>query len=243
MREAALELSGAGFDFIDINMGCPMPKITSNGEGAALMRDVKLAGRVIGAAVSGASVPVTVKLRSGWSRENINAAELARVAEAEGATAITVHARTRDQMYSGKADWVVIERVKAAVNIPVIGNGDVRSAADAVRMIQETGCDMAMVGRAACGNPWLFSDIKRALDGMPAPPELTTRIKINMALRHLDMAVSYKGARTAVNEMRKHIACYLSGLRGCAAVRDAVNRLETVDDIKKTLLDYADGLG
>jgi len=242
MREAANQLSGIGFQFIDINMGCPMPKITSNGEGAALMCDLQSAASVIRAAVSGASVPVTVKTRSGWTADKINAVELARVAEAEGAAAITIHARTRDQMYSGKADWSVIARVKHAVKIPVIGNGDVRSAEDAVRMIRETGCDMVMVARAACGNPWIFRDIRQALSGAPAYNTVSPHEKIHMALRHLDMAISHKGERTAVREMRKHIAYYIAGFRGSAAMRAEVNRLETAAALREALLAYADTL-
>ena len=242
MREAAHELSGAGFPFIDINMGCPMPKITSNGEGAALMRDLKSAASIIRATVLGASVPVTIKARSGWSGDRINAVELARVAEAEGAAAIAIHARTRDQMYAGQADWSVIARVKNAVKIPVIGNGDARSAEDAVRMIKETGCDMVMVARAACGNPWIFRDIQRALSGAPERCAVSPREKIHVALRHLDMAISHKGERTAVREMRKHIAHYIAGLRGSAAMRGAVNRLETAAALREALLAYADTL-
>jgi tRNA-dihydrouridine synthase B len=219
-----------------------MPKITSNGEGAALMLDLKSAGAIIRATVLGSSVPVTVKMRSGWSQDKINAADLARVAEAEGAAAVAVHARTRDQMYSGRADRSVIARVKNAICIPVIGNGDVRSAEDAVGMINETGCDMVMIGRAACGNPWIFSEVKRALDGAPARREVSPHEKIDMALRHLDMAVSYKGERTAVKEMRRHMAAYIAGFRGCAAMKDEVNRLEKAAEIKKALLGYADVL-
>ena len=240
MREAARELSGTGFQFIDINMGCPMPKITSNGEGAALMLDLNSAAAVVRATVSGSSVPVTIKTRSGWAGDKVNAVELARIAEAEGAAAITIHARTRDQMYSGQADWSVIARVKNAVKIPVIGNGDVRSAEDAAGMIKETGCDMVMVARAACGNPWIFRDIKQALSGAPAHSAVTPREKINMALRHLDMAISHKGERTAVREMRKHLAYYIAGFHGSAAMRGTVNRLETAAALKEALLEYVD---
>jgi nifR3 family TIM-barrel protein len=242
MREAAQQLSGMGFQFIDINMGCPMPKITSNGEGAALMLDLKSAGSIIRATVLGSSVPVTIKTRSGWAGDKINAVELALMAEAEGAAAIAVHARTRDQMYSGKADWSVITRVKNAVKIPVIGNGDVRSAEDAVGMIKETGCDMVMVARAACGNPWIFRDIKQALNGLSTHCAVSPREKINMALRHLDMALLHKSERTAVREMRKHLASYIAGFCGSAAMRDRINRLETAAALKEALLEYADML-
>lgn len=235
--EAASSLQNAGFQFIDINMGCPTHKIVSNGDGSALMRDPALCGRIVRAAVDATTLPVTVKLRAGWDEESINAPEIARICEDNGACAITVHGRTRGQFYSGQADWDVIRRVKQAVAVPVIGNGDVRCGADALRMMRETGCDGVCVGRAAQGNPWIFREIRAAMLGEPyCAPDM--RERVNMALRHIDAMLPIRGERGTVLEMRKHIAWYLSGERGCARLRGKINEMQTLGHVRTALNEY-----
>ena len=239
--EAARRLSDAGFQFIDINMGCPMAKIVKNGEGSALMRTPSLAAAVIRAAVHGASIPVSVKIRLGWDARSVNAVAIARIAEGEGAQAITVHARTREQMYAGRADWAIIAQVKQAVDIPVFGNGDITSGTDALRMIQETRCDGVMVGRAAQGNPWLFREIACAMRGEDALSP-TARERIELALRHLDMEIELAGERAAVRAMRKQVGWYLHGLRGCVRVREQINRMENAQAVRDGLWRYLEEL-
>ncbi len=237
MAEAARRLSGQGFSFVDINMGCPAPKIVSGGEGSALMKEPLTAGRVIGAVVKAAGLPVTVKIRSGWDKEHINAPELAHIAEGEGASAITVHARTRDQFYSGRADRRVIAEVVRAVNIPVIGNGDVASFRDAAAMREETLCHGVAVGRAARGNPWVFREIACGMLGEGyVPPTIAERL--TMALRHLDMLAALHGEERAVREMRGHIAAYAQGARGCARLRASVMTLHRVDEVRTALQEF-----
>lgn len=237
MAEAARRLSGQGFSFVDINMGCPAPKIVSGGEGSALMREPLLAGRVIGAVVKAAGLPVTVKIRSGWDREHINAPELAHIAEGEGASAVTVHARTRDQFYSGRADRSVIAAVVRAVHIPVIGNGDVACFRDAEAMRAETGCHGVAVGRAARGNPWIFREIACGLRGEAyVAPSIQERLE--MAMRHLDMLAALHGEERAVREMRGHVAAYAQGARGCARLRAKVMTLRRVDEVRSALQEF-----
>jgi tRNA-dihydrouridine synthase B len=223
MAFAAKTLDGRENALLDINMGCPVPKIVKNGEGSALLREPELAGRVVEAVVSATQKPVTVKLRIGWDAARVNAAEVAKILEAAGAAAVAVHGRTREQYYSGRADWNEIRRVKEAVGIPVIGNGDIRSGSDALRMLDETGCDFVMIARGALGNPWIFREALALYRGeeAPAPPDVGERVA--MLLRHLDMLVAEKGERAAVLEMRKHAAWYLKGVRGAAAVRRGIN--------------------
>jgi tRNA-dihydrouridine synthase B len=239
IAEAARRLEGAGFSFIDLNFGCPAPKITGNGEGSALMKEPAQIARIVEAAARATNLPVAVKIRSGWDADHQNAVEVAQLCENAGASAIAVHARTRDQFYAGRADWSVIRNVRKAVSVPVFGNGDVRSGADARRMLDETGCDSVMVGRAAQGNPWIFGEIRAHLAGEAyAPPTFPERMQV--ALRHLDLALELYGERKGMLEMRKHVAWYISGIPGAARLRDGVNRLESAQAVRALLARYAE---
>lgn len=239
MAAAARQLEGVGFQFIDINFGCPAPKITGNGEGSAMMRDPEGVAAVVRATAEATRLPVTVKIRSGWDERSINAPEIARICEDSGARAVAVHARTRMQQYSGRADWAIIRRVKAAVSVPVLGNGDVRCGADAVRMLDETGCDGVIVGRAAQGNPWIFREIAAALRGETAAPP-TPRERVAMALRHYELEVRLYGEKRGMLEMRKHIAWYVHGMKGASRFRDAINLMQSADDVVNALRDFAE---
>ena len=222
---------------IDLNMGCPMHKIVSNGEGSALLCDLKKAEKVISAAVKASKLPVTVKIRSGWDDTCINAPDAARVAEAAGAAAITVHARTRAQFYTGAADHRITEQVVRAVKIPVIGNGDIKSVGD-VQRLRDMGCAAVMIGRGAVGDPWIFSRIIAAMEGREYA-EPTVRERVELALRQLRMSVEDKGEHVAVPEARKHLAAYVSGFPGAAAARAGINSLTRVEDIARLLLNAA----
>ncbi len=208
---------------IDINMGCPVRKVVGSSEGCALMKDIRLASDIIQAVSKAVSIPVTVKFRKGWDRESDLAVEFAKMAEDSGAAAVAVHARTREQMYSGKADWDTIASVKSAVKIPVIGNGDIFNAQDAVDMFNETGCDAVMVARGAQGNPWIFRQILALLSGeQPVFPGEQERIEL--AKRHILLACEYKGEKAAIPEMRKHVSWYIKGMRDAASMRCRVNQ-------------------
>ena len=240
MAEAAQILADRGFEFFDINFGCPAPKITGNGEGSALMREPERIGQIVRAMVDAVKCPVTVKIRAGWDETCINAVEVAQICEQAGAAAIAVHGRTRMQQYSGHADWSIIREVKKHVQVPVFGNGDVRSGADALRMIEETGCDAVMVARAAEGNPWLFAEIRAALRGEAyAPP--TGEERVNMALRHFDLETRLHGEHGGMLEMRKHIAWYVSGMRGASRFREEINRMPDADSVRAALREFALG--
>ena len=217
-------------DFIEINMGCPAPKVAGNGGGSALMRDIPLAGEIVKAVVRECSVPVTVKMRTGWDSDSINAPELAKVCEAEGASLITVHGRTRKQMYSPGVDYKTIAAVKKAVKIPVVGNGDVADGRSAKYMYEATGCDFVAVGRAAQGNPFVFAEINAALNGKEyALPSLEQRL--NVMLRQIELMHKYKDPHNAILESRKHTAWYMRGLEGAAALRRMCGEIKTMEDI------------
>ncbi len=237
MAEAARCVADLGPDIIDINMGCPTPKIVSGGAGCALMRDPALAAEIAAAVVEAVSIPVTVKIRSGWDAEHMTAVKLSRLLEDVGVAALCVHGRTREQFYSGEADWSVIAAVKDAVSVPVIGNGDVKTPQDAARLLQETGCDAVMVGRGSLGRPWVFAQIVQHLNGdeVMADPEPDERI--DLALRHLHMAVEFGGER-AIYEMRKHLAWYLKGLDHANQVKRAVMEAETLESVIDNLQTY-----
>ena len=225
----ALEISGA--DFVDINMGCPVEKIVKSGDGCALMRTPELAGDIIEAVCRAIQVPVTVKIRKGWNRESINAVPFAQMAESAGAAAITVHGRTRTQMYSGRADWDSIRAVKAAVHVPVIANGDVFTGADAAAILSHTGADMAMVGRGCFGNPWIFEQGNAALHGTPPPPMPSMQARVNTALRQIELALTEKGERPGCLEARKHLAWYLKGIPNGAKLRQLATGIESRADL------------
>jgi len=233
MAEAAalaFDISGAGF--IDINMGCPVGKVVRSGDGSALMRDPDKAMRIIEAVVRSVACPVTVKIRKGWDKGSVNAVEFSKMAESAGVSAIAVHGRTRTQMYSGKADWNIIREVKSAVKVPVIANGDVYAANDAERILRYTGADMAMVGRGAFGNPWLFSEARALLDGQSIPPRPPIGKRAETAMRQFEMAAVHKGERIACLEARKHYAWYLRGVPHSGYFKMRISKAETLDDLR-----------
>ena len=220
-------------DAIDNNMGCPAPKIAGNPSGSALMREPELCRRIVRAVAEAVEVPVTAKIRKGYGRDEVNAVEVAQACAAGGAAAITVHGRTREQMYAPPVDWEIIRRVKEAVDIPVIGNGDVTSAAQAAALYEQTGCDLVMVGRGALGAPWLFAQINAYLQEGRVLPDPPVAKRMAVLLRQISLAVEYKGERVAMREARKHAAWYMRGLRGAAGLRARAGTLETFDDLRR----------
>ena len=220
-------------DAIDINMGCPAPKIAGNHCGSALMREPELCRRIVRAVAEAVEVPVTAKIRKGYGRDEVNAVEVAQACAAGGAAAITVHGRTREQMYAPPVDWEIIRRVKEAVDIPVIGNGDVTSAAQAAALYEQTGCDLVMVGRGALGAPWLFAQINAYLQEGRVLPDPPVAKRMTVLLRQISLAVEYKGERVAMRVARKHAAWYMRGLRGAAGLRARAGTLETFDDLRR----------
>lgn len=233
MAKAAVKCLAFSPSIIDINMGCPAPKVAMNGGGASLMKDPQLAGRIVRAVRDAVDIPVTVKIRKGWDDSCVNAVELAKILEANGADAIAIHGRTRQQMYSGTVDLDIIQAVKKAVRIPVVGNGDITDIVSAANMLEYTGCDAVMIGRGAFGNPWLFRQINAYLDSGIVIPPPSLEEKMTVMLRHIAKMVEYKGEYTAMREARRHAAYYTKGLRGGAKFRAQMSSLETYDDLKE----------
>ncbi len=231
MARAAERAMAAGPEIIDINMGCPAPKIAGNHCGSALMREPELCRRIVAAVAGAVDVPVTAKIRKGYSREEVNAVEVALACEAGGAAAITVHGRTRDQMYAPPVDWDIIREVKRAVKVPVIGNGDVTDAVSAATLYEHTGCDLVMVGRGALGAPWVFAQIQAYLGSGVRLPDPPVAKRMAVLYRQAQMTVECKGERTALREIRKHAAWYMRGLRGAAGFRAKAGEIETLDDL------------
>ena len=235
-------VADAGADIVDINMGCPVKKVVSSGDGSALMKTPDLAARVAEAAVKAVDVPVTVKMRIGWDDDHINVVDFAKRIESTGVAAVAVHGRTREQMYMGRADWTYIKAVKDSLSIPVIGNGDVWTPEDALRMMQETGCDAVMIGRGAQGNPWIFERTNHYLRTGELRPEPTYLERLDMLLKHFELLCRYKGAALGVREIRTHAGWYMRGMPEAAYWRNRVNTIHTVESFKKELSTYRDVL-
>lgn len=235
MAKIASQVQERGYDFIDINMGCPVPKIVNNNEGSALMKQPKLVGEIVSAMVKATEIPITVKIRKGFDENRVNAVEIARIIEESGASAVAVHGRLRSEYYSGQADWDTIRQVKEAVHIPVIGNGDLTSPQDVLRMREETGCDAFMIGRGAKGKPFIFSQMKTYFEKgyIPEKPSLSDMVQV--MLRHAHMMVEYKGEFTGIHEMRKHVAWYTTGYPRSSKLRDQVNHVESFQELEELL--------
>ena len=232
----AHEIEERPFDLLDINMGCPVPKIVNNGEGSALMKNPKLAGEIIRKTVKEINKPVTVKIRKGFDDDHVNAVEMAKIAEDAGAAAVAVHGRTREQFYSGKADWDIIRRVKEAVSIPVIGNGDLLTAEDVIAMGEQTGCDGFMIARGAQGNPWIFKQILHYFETGEHLPKPSIEEVTQMILRHARMMLEFKGEYIGIREIRKHAAWYTAGYPNSARLRVAINNVESFEALEELLL-------
>lgn len=237
MGKAAKRVSEIA-DVVDINMGCPAPKVVKNGDGSKLLLDLDLAKEIICEVVKNANKPVTLKIRKGWDKEHIVATELAKIAEDCGISAIAVHGRTRDEFYAGEADWEIIKQVKNAVHIPVIGNGDIKSEEDAKKMLEQTGCDGLMIGRGSLGNPWIFHQISYYLEKGEKLEAVSLAEKQTVIKEHFDLLLQEKGEYTATREIRKHISWYVKGLKNATLIRDAINKVETTEEFEHILCEY-----
>lgn len=233
MAEIASQIESGPYDIIDVNMGCPVPKIVNNNEGSALLKNPRLAGEIIDAMAKKCKKPITLKIRKCFSDSEANAVEIAKIAEANGASAIAVHGRTREQYYSGKADWNIIKEVKQAVKIPVIGNGDITGPKTAKKMLEQTGCDAVMIGRAARGNPWIFHSIGHYLETGNILPAPNISEIVDMILRHARMLIEFKGEYTGIREMRTHICFYVAGIRHANDIRRRINTIESYEELEK----------
>lgn len=238
MGKAAAIMNEYPNEILDINMGCPAPKVIKNGDGSALMRNPKLAAEVLSSVVKNSKKPVTLKIRKGWDDDSVNAVEIAKLAEECGISALAIHGRTREQFYSGKADWDIIAEIKQSIKIPVIGNGDVFEVEDAVNILEKTKCDAIMIGRGAQGNPWIFKRINHYMKTGEILTEPTIEEKIKTAIKHMDLAVNEHGEYVAVREMRKHIGWYLKGLKNSARYRDQINKITDYKEVIAMLEEY-----
>lgn len=225
-------------DIIDINFGCPAPKVVKNGDGSKLLLDLELVEQIVKEVVKNSTKPVTAKIRKGWDKNNIVAVEVAKIIEKAGGDAIIIHGRTRDEFYSGTADWNIIKKVKQEVNIPVIGNGDIKTVEDAVNIFEQTNADGIMIGRGALGNPWIFKEIEHYLENRAKLQEITNEEKFKVILEHFKLLLEQKGEYTATREIRKHIAWYVKGLKNASNVRDEINKIESKDKFEKILTEY-----
>ncbi len=237
MGQAAKVISEIA-DIVDINMGCPAPKVVKNGDGSRLLLDLELAREIMAQVVQNSTKPVTLKMRKGWDSEHIVAVELAKIAEDCGISALIVHGRTRDEFYSGVADWGIIKQVKEGVQIPVVGNGDIKCVEDAKQMLEQTGCDGLMIGRGALGNPWIFRQINDYLQKGEELKEISEREKFQVIKEHFELLLEEKGEYTATREIRKHIAWYIKGMKNATVMREAVNRVESKEEFEKILKEY-----
>ncbi len=235
LAQMAAKVEERPYSFIDLNMGCPVPKVVNNGEGSALMKNPKLVEEILTAMVKAVKKPVTIKIRKGFNDTCVNAVEIAKIAESCGVAAVAVHGRTREQYYSGQADWDIIRRVKEAVKIPVIGNGDVDSPQKAAMLLEQTGCDGVMIGRGAQGNPWIFREIVQYLENGVLPEKPTNAEKRELILQHAAMELKYKGEYTAVREMRRHLSWYTFGMPNSAKFRGMINQMETMDALRESV--------